>query len=88
MKFVSYLNKKEERLGILFNDKVYDLQKSASSIKIKLPSTMKKFLEGEDESMKLAQKVFEAIRKDKIRSGIKYKRTYTFISDPKSNFFA
>ncbi len=32
MKLVSYLNKKEERLGILFNDKVYDLQKSASSI--------------------------------------------------------
>lgn len=72
MKFVSYLNKKEERLGILFNDKVYDLQKSASIIKIKLPSTMKKFLEGEDSSMKLARKVFEAIKKEKIKSGLKY----------------
>lgn len=73
MKFVSYLNKKEERLGILINDKVYDLQKSAVSLKIKLPSTMKKFLEGEDAFMKLARKVFEAIKKDKIRSGIKLK---------------
>jgi len=74
MKFVSYLNKKEERLGILFNDKVYDLQKSASIIKIKLPSTMKKFLEGEDSSMKLARKVFESIKKEKIKSGLKYNR--------------
>jgi fumarylacetoacetate (FAA) hydrolase len=73
MKLVSYLDKKEERLGIFFNDKVYDLQKAASSIKIKLPSTMKRFLEGEDESMKLAKKVFEAIGKDKIRSAIKLK---------------
>lgn len=74
MKFVSYLNKKEERLGILFNDKVYDLQKSASSIKIKLPSTMKKFLEGETAYMKLAHSVFEAIKKEKIKSGLKYNR--------------
>jgi fumarylacetoacetate (FAA) hydrolase len=72
MKFVSYLNKKEERLGLLYNDKVYDLQKSASSLKIKLPLTMKKFLEGEDASMKLARKVFEAIKKGKIKSGLKY----------------
>jgi fumarylacetoacetate (FAA) hydrolase len=72
MKFVSYLNKKEERLGILFNNKVYDLQKSASIIKIKLPSTMKKFLEGEGSSMKLARKVFDSIKKEKIKSGLKY----------------
>ena len=62
MKFVSYLNKKEERLGIFYNDKVYDLQKSASTVKIKLPSTMKNFLEGEDVFMKLARKVFESIK--------------------------
>ncbi len=72
MKLVSFLNKKEERLGILFNDEVYDLQKAASSIKIKLPSTMKKFLEGEDESMKLAKKVFEVIKKGKVKIGLNY----------------
>jgi fumarylacetoacetate (FAA) hydrolase len=72
MKFISYINKNEERLGILFNDKVFDLQKSASSIKIKLPSTMKKFLEGETASMKLAHKVFEVIKKGKIKTGLKY----------------
>jgi fumarylacetoacetate (FAA) hydrolase len=72
MKLVSYLNKKEERLGIFYNEKVYDLQKSASSVKIKLPSTMKKFLEGEDTFMKLARKVFEVIKKGKIKTGLKY----------------
>lgn len=72
MKLVSYLNKKEERLGIFYNEKVYDLQKSASSVKIKLPSTMKKFLEGKDTFMKLAQKVFEVIKKGKIKTGLKY----------------
>lgn len=73
MKLVSYLNKKEERLGILYNDKVYDLQKSAAFIKVKLPSTMKKFLEGEDVYMKLAHKVFGSIKNGKIKNGFKYK---------------
>ncbi|MBK7630130.1 MAG: fumarylacetoacetate hydrolase family protein [Ignavibacteriales bacterium] len=72
MKFVSYLNKKEERVGFFYHDNVYDLQKAASSLKLKLPSTMKKFLEGESGNMKIAKKVFEAIKKGKIKSGIKY----------------
>ncbi|HMN24396.1 MAG TPA: fumarylacetoacetate hydrolase family protein [Ignavibacteriaceae bacterium] len=72
MKFVSYQNKKEERVGLYYQDKVFDLQKAASALKIKLPSTMKKFLEGESANMKLAKKVFEAIKKGKIKTGIKY----------------
>ena len=72
MKFISCLNKKEERLGIIYGDKVYDLQKFAASIKIKLPPTMKKFLEGEEAFMKLARKVYDAIKKGKIKSGLKY----------------
>ncbi|MFZ1519442.1 MAG: fumarylacetoacetate hydrolase family protein, partial [Ignavibacteriaceae bacterium] len=72
MKFVSYLNKNEKRVGIYYQDKVFDLQKSASSLKIKLPSTMKKFLDGETANMKLAKKVFDAIKKGKIKSGIKF----------------
>jgi fumarylacetoacetate (FAA) hydrolase len=73
MKLVSYLIKKEERLGIFYIDKVYDLQKSAAFIKGKLPSTMKKFLEGEETYMILAHKIFEAIKKGKIKTGLKYK---------------
>ncbi len=72
MKFVSYLNKNEERVGIYYQDKVFDLQKSASSLKVKLPSTMKKFLDGEIPNMKLAKKIFDEIKKGKIKSGTKY----------------
>ncbi len=72
MKFISYLNKKEERLGIIYEDKVYDLKNSSASIKIKLPSTMKKFLDGEEAFMKLAREVFDAIKKGKVKSGLKY----------------
>ena len=72
MKFVSYQKKDEDRVGILYEKKVYDLQKSASVLRIKLPSTMKKFLEGETSFMKLAENVFEAIKKGKIKQGLKY----------------
>lgn len=82
MKLVSYLNKKEERVGIFYNDKVYDLQKAASSINIKLPSTMKKFLEGESAYMKLAKKTFDAIKKGKIKSTLKYKSVTLFSPVP------
>jgi fumarylacetoacetate (FAA) hydrolase len=71
MKLVSYKNKKADRIGIFYNDKVYDIQKAASSLKIKLPSTMKEFLEGENQMMKLAKKVLEVIKKGKIKSGLK-----------------
>lgn len=72
MKLISYKSKKTDRIGILFEDKVYDLQKSASSLKIKLPSNMKEFLEGEYKTMKEAEKVFSAIKKGKVKGGMKY----------------
>ncbi len=72
MKLVSYKSKKTNRVGILFDDKVYDLQKSASSLKIKLPSTMKDFLDGELGAMKKAQSVDSAIKKGKVKGGMKY----------------
>lgn len=72
MKLVSYKSKKADRVGIFYNEKVYDLQKSASSIKIKLPSTMKEFLEGEKKFMNLAKKVFNSIKKGRIKSELKY----------------
>ena len=71
MKLVSYRSKKSDRLGILFEDKVYDLQKSASSLKIKLPSSMKDFLDGESDAMKKAISVNSAIKKGKVKGGIK-----------------
>lgn len=72
MKLVSYKSKKADRVGILFEDKVYDLQRSATALKIKLPSTMKEFLDGGSRTMKEANKILSAIKKGKVKGGIKY----------------
>lgn len=73
MKLVTYQKSGEQRVGILYNDLIFDLQNSARKLKIKLPSTMKEFLEGETASMNLAKKVFSEIKKGNIKSDLKLK---------------
>jgi len=73
MKLITYKLKTEQRLGIIYNDYIFDLQNSARRLKLKLPSTMKEFLEGQSNSMSLAKKVFSEIAKGKIKSDIKLK---------------
>lgn len=72
MKLISYKSKKSDRVGILFEDKVYDLQKSAASQKIILPSTMRELLNGESLALNEAYKVLSAIKKGRIKGGMKY----------------
>ena len=71
MKFVSYIYKEKERLGIFYKDKIFDLKDYASELNIKLPSKMKKFLEGEGESFSAARRVFKKIKEGKIKSSFK-----------------
>lgn len=71
MKLVTYQKAKENRLGIFYNDLIFDLQNSAKQLKIKFPSTMKEFLEGESSTMRQAKKVFKEIQKGKIKTQIK-----------------
>ncbi|MGQ9642700.1 MAG: fumarylacetoacetate hydrolase family protein [Ignavibacterium sp.] len=71
MKLVTYQKAKENRLGIIYNNLIFDLQNSAKQLNIKLPSTMKEFLEGEVSTMRQAKKVFKEIQKGKIRTNIK-----------------
>lgn len=66
MKLVSFLNNKEERAGIFLNEKIYDLQLSAQTLKISLPSTMKEFLSYEERGMEDAIKVEDACKDGKI----------------------
>ncbi|WP_290664969.1 fumarylacetoacetate hydrolase family protein, partial [Ignavibacterium sp.] len=73
MKLITYQFRKEQRLGILYNDLIFDLQNSARRLKLKLPSTMKEFLEGETGTMKLAKKVFSEIKNGNIKSELKLK---------------
>lgn len=68
MKLVSYLTlKKEERVGFWQNGRLFDLEKSAKKLSIRLPSTIDSFLRGENKTMGLARKVFQAMLKDPKR---------------------
>lgn len=67
MKFVSFLKDDEERLGLFYNEQVYDLKKSAKEIGLKLPSTMKKFLKKFDEYLPGAQSVQNALQQNLLK---------------------
>lgn len=71
MKLITYQKSKKQRLGIFFNEIIFDLQTTAKKLKLDLPSTMKEFLEGEKNNMKLAEKVYDAIKNKKIKSRVK-----------------
>jgi hypothetical protein len=71
MKLVTYQKSKTQRLGIFYNEFIYDIQTTAKKLKLDLPSTMKEFLEGEKKAMKLAKKVYDAIKNKKIKSRVK-----------------
>ena len=66
MKLVSYTTTKEDKLGIFFEGKVYDLKSCATEIGLTLPDKMRKLLEGGDEMMNQARQVEKAIKEKKI----------------------
>jgi fumarylacetoacetate (FAA) hydrolase len=70
MRFVSFLKKKEDRIGIECGDKIYDLAKAAKVIDVSLPSKMGKFLKNWKSNLTLAVKVEKAIKKGKIKNSI------------------
>jgi len=70
MKLVSYTLKKKDRLGILVDDKVYNLQECAAGLGIELPNRMRRLLRGGEEMMDAARKVEEAIKEGKITSNV------------------
>ena len=64
MRFVSYSKDKEARLGIVLDNKIYDLADAAKINGNELPSSMRRFLFGEERTMDIARSV-----EDKIKSG-------------------
>ena len=49
MKFISFLNQdQEERLGLWYEGKTFDLAKSAEHLDIQIPSTMMAFLQNSE----------------------------------------
>jgi fumarylacetoacetate (FAA) hydrolase len=71
MKLVSYIYKKKERAGIFYKEKIFDLKDTASELNIKLPSRMRKFLEGGEETSLAAQNIFKKIKAGKIKASFK-----------------
>ena len=70
MKLVSYKDNSDIRVGIFNNDNIYDLQNSAKTIGLDLPSTMLELLNGEEAAMTLAHKVNNAILSGEIKESI------------------
>jgi len=79
MRLVSYTLKKKDRLGILVDGKIYNLNECALGMRIEIPKTMRRFLQGGEETMQLAKKVEEAIKEGKITS---------FVDDPNLKLLA
>jgi fumarylacetoacetate (FAA) hydrolase len=71
MKFVSFLQNNNERLGLFRNDKIYDLQNSGRILNINLPDNMLEFLWGGARNMELSRKVDEQIKSGNIKTSLR-----------------
>lgn len=62
MKLITFLNSDHQpRLGLLINNKTYDLQNAAKALSIDLPAAMLDFLKGGEKSMDMARQVEQSI---------------------------
>lgn len=68
MRLVSYTLKRKDRLGLIVDGKVYDLQECAAGMGFDLPNRMRRFLRGGEEFMNLARQVEQSIKESKITS--------------------
>ncbi len=85
MKFVSFLNNDEERLGIFYNNKIYDLKESGKLINLRFPSTMDRFLIESELNIKDAKKVEDEIKEGKIPSSLNVENTRQLAPVPHPN---
>jgi fumarylacetoacetate (FAA) hydrolase len=63
MKLVSYERNYEERAGIFYENKIYDIRENAYKIKADCPSTMGLILKGEESLMSVVYGVYAEIKK-------------------------
>jgi fumarylacetoacetate (FAA) hydrolase len=71
MKLVSFLNRNEERTGLWYENKVYDLTDSGKQLNLRLPVKMSDLLNAEEDGLYLARKVSNAIIQGRIHSALK-----------------
>ena len=68
MKLISYERNYEERAGIFYEDKIYDIQENAFEIKEDCPSTIGLILKGEEELMNVVRDVFKIVSSGKAKA--------------------
>jgi fumarylacetoacetate (FAA) hydrolase len=71
MKLVSFLLGNEERTGLWYENKVYDLTECGKYINLNLPAKMADLLNAEEDGLILARKVNNALIQGKITSSLK-----------------
>ena len=57
MKFVSYLQNNQEKLGLFHNERIYDLRKTAAKFNVVLPDNMLEFLWGGERNIELSRNI-------------------------------
>ena len=67
MKLVSFLRNNEERLGIYYNEKFYDLRDCAFEMEVNLPSTMNEFLKNSEPNFYKTRSILENIKNGKYK---------------------
>lgn len=68
MKLVSYTTKKKDRLGILVDGHIYDVEECGAGLGFELPRRMRRLLEGGEEMMNQVKLIETAIKEGKITS--------------------
>ncbi len=71
MKMVTFLFRNEERFGIFYEDKIYDVQDFGLSLGLTLPSNILDFLDGGEKLFERGLKLNEAIQSGGITSHLK-----------------
>ena len=74
MKLLTFIIDGRERLGLFNNNKIYDLEISASKIDLKLPSNILELLDGGEELFFKLKNVDEAIKKREIDNDLDEKK--------------
>lgn len=74
MKLLTFIIDGRERLGLFNNNKIYDLEFSASKIDLKLPSNILELLDGGEELFFKLKNVDEAIKKREIDNDLDEKK--------------
>ncbi len=68
MRFVSFLKNNNERLGLFYNDNIYDLKEVGTRFNLNLPDNMLEFLWGGQRTMDLSRQLDDQIKSGNVEA--------------------